>query len=166
MSHQTSSPDSWVSTKNSNDLKFAWTSKNLPLTNPDFFRMSLRVTKPGFTPRMRKPKLNSVNGKSGVTSTEEGKESEKQPPVNVVLFLWSEGNCSKRICSSWSNSQCCFYVEVLKRIRENVWRKRPDQWRNNTWLLHNDNGGHFLCFKWSIRKLTDYPSYVSFFINS
>ena len=32
-----------------------------------------------------------------------------------------------------------FYVEVLKRLRENVRRKRPDQWRNNTLLLHHDN---------------------------
>ena len=31
--------------------------------DPDFFRMSLRVTKPGFTPTTRKPKLNPVNGK-------------------------------------------------------------------------------------------------------
>ena len=38
---------------------------------------------------------------SGVTSTEEGKASEKQHQVNFDLFLWSEGNCSQRICSSW-----------------------------------------------------------------
>ena len=31
--------------------------------DPSFFRMSLRVTKPGFTPTTRKPKLNPVNGK-------------------------------------------------------------------------------------------------------
>jgi len=31
-----------------------------------------------------------------------------------------------------------FYVKVLKRLRENVRRKRPDQWRDNTWLLHHD----------------------------
>ena len=32
-----------------------------------------------------------------------------------------------------------FYVEVWIRLRENVRRKRPDQWRKNTWLLHHDN---------------------------
>jgi len=50
-------------TKNNNDLKFAWTSKKMLLTSPAFFRMSLRVTKPGFTPKTRKPKFNPVNGK-------------------------------------------------------------------------------------------------------
>jgi len=33
------------------------------------------------------PKLNRVNGKSGVTLTEEGKASEKHHQVNVDLFL-------------------------------------------------------------------------------
>ena len=32
-----------------------------------------------------------------------------------------------------------FYVKVLRRLWENVGRKRPDQWQNNTWLLHHDN---------------------------
>ena len=31
--------------------------------DPAFFRMSLRVMKPGFTPTTRKPKFNPVNGK-------------------------------------------------------------------------------------------------------
>ena len=56
-------PDSWASTKNSDDLTFAWTSKKMPLTPPAFFRMSLRVTKPGFTPTTWKPKLNPGNWK-------------------------------------------------------------------------------------------------------
>jgi transposase len=31
-----------------------------------------------------------------------------------------------------------FYVEVLKRLREAVRRKRAEKWRNG-WLLHHDN---------------------------
>ena len=31
-----------------------------------------------------------------------------------------------------------FYVEVLKRLRKAVTRKRPEKWRNG-WLLHDDN---------------------------
>jgi len=30
-------------------------------------------------------------------------------------------------------------TEDLKRLWENVRRKWPDQWQNNTWLLHHDN---------------------------
>ena len=32
-----------------------------------------------------------------------------------------------------------FYLNVLKRLREAVRRKRPEAWTNNTWMLHHDN---------------------------
>ena len=32
-----------------------------------------------------------------------------------------------------------FYCEVLRRLRENVRRKRPEMWKNGNWLLHHDN---------------------------
>ncbi|CAK9799629.1 Mariner Mos1 transposase [Anthophora quadrimaculata] len=32
-----------------------------------------------------------------------------------------------------------YYVSVLKRLRENVRRKRSELWRNNSWFLHHDN---------------------------
>jgi hypothetical protein len=30
------------------------------------------------------------------------------------------------------------HCDVLRRSRENVWQNRPEHWRNN-WLLHHDN---------------------------
>ena len=84
---------------------------------------------------------NSIQSieKPVVTSTEEGKASEKQRKVNVDLFLWSEGNCYKEIVPPGQTVDAAFYVEVLESLRENVRRKRPDQWRNNTRLLEHDN---------------------------
>jgi hypothetical protein len=32
-----------------------------------------------------------------------------------------------------------YCLEVLKRLREQVRRKRPERWRNQDWLLHHDN---------------------------
>lgn len=32
-----------------------------------------------------------------------------------------------------------FYLEVMKRLRESIRKKRPEAWRNKTWLLHHDN---------------------------
>ena len=31
-----------------------------------------------------------------------------------------------------------FYLEVLRRLRENVRRKRPESWRSGDWFLHHD----------------------------
>ena len=32
-----------------------------------------------------------------------------------------------------------FYLWVLKRVRERVWRTRPELWRTGEWLIHHDN---------------------------
>jgi histone-lysine N-methyltransferase SETMAR len=32
-----------------------------------------------------------------------------------------------------------FYCEVLRRLRENIRRKRSDPWRAKNWILHDDN---------------------------
>ena len=32
-----------------------------------------------------------------------------------------------------------YYLEVLKRLREKVSRKRPELLANNSWILHHDN---------------------------
>ncbi|CAK9833043.1 Mariner Mos1 transposase [Anthophora retusa] len=32
-----------------------------------------------------------------------------------------------------------YYLSVMRRLRENIRRKRPDVWKNNSWILHHDN---------------------------
>ena len=32
-----------------------------------------------------------------------------------------------------------YYLEVLKKLREKVRRKRPEIFANNSWILHHDN---------------------------
>jgi hypothetical protein len=32
-----------------------------------------------------------------------------------------------------------YYCDVLRRLRENVRRLRPELWRQKNWLLHHDN---------------------------
>ena len=115
MSHQSSCPDSWVSTKNSNDLTFAWTSKKMPLTTPAFFRMSLRVTKPG-SPRPKKARQVRSNIKS-----------------MLIWFFDQKGIVHREFVPSGQTVNAAFCIEVLKHLGENVRRKRPDQWRKNTW---------------------------------
>ena len=65
--------------------------------------------------------------KSGLTSAEEGKASEKQHQVNVDCFFDQKGTVHKEFVRPGQTVNAVFYVEVLKRLRENVRRKRPDQ---------------------------------------
>ena len=46
--------------------------------------------------------------------------------------------CSLWICTYWTVNQV-YYLEVLKRLREKVRRKRPELFANNSWILHHDN---------------------------
>ena len=32
-----------------------------------------------------------------------------------------------------------YYLQVQRRLRESIRKKRPDLWKNNSWLLHHDN---------------------------
>jgi hypothetical protein len=32
-----------------------------------------------------------------------------------------------------------FYCDVLRQLRESLRRRRPELWREQTWLLHHDN---------------------------
>jgi len=57
----------------------------------------------------------------------------------LICFFDQKGIVHKEFVPPSQTVNAAFYVEVLKRRRENVRRKRPDQWQNNTWLLHHDN---------------------------
>ena len=58
----------------------------------------------------------------------------------LICFFDEKGIVHKGFVPPGQTVNAALYVEGLKRLRENVRMKRPDQWRNNTWLLHHDNG--------------------------
>ena len=57
----------------------------------------------------------------------------------LICFFDQKGIVHKEFVPPGQTVNATFYVKVLKHLRENVRRKWPDQWRNNTWLLHHDN---------------------------
>ena len=57
----------------------------------------------------------------------------------LICFFDQKGIVHKECVPPGQTVIAAFYVDILKRLRENAQRKRPDQWRNNTWLLHHDN---------------------------
>ena len=57
----------------------------------------------------------------------------------LICFSDQKGIVLKEFVPTGQRVNAAYYVEVLKPLWENVRRKRPDQWRNNTLLLHRDN---------------------------
>jgi transposase len=40
-----------------------------------------------------------------------------------------------------------FYCDVLRHLRENMQRKRPELWSKHNWLLHHDNASAYMSLK-------------------
>jgi len=75
------------------------------------------------------------------TTSPRPKKAQFQSNVKLMLIccLEIEGIVQKEFVppgQAANGKLCC---EVLRRLRENIRRKRPDRWRNNSWALHHYN---------------------------
>ena len=73
----------------------------------------------------------------------------------LICFFDQKGIVHKEFVPLGQTVNAAFYIEVLRRLRENVRRTRPDQWQNKTWLLHHDNAPAHAALL-TQRFLTDY----------
>jgi len=85
-------------------------------------------------------KIQSSQWKSpGSTRPKKARQVRSNIKTMLISFFDQKGIVHKEFVPPGQTVNAAFYVAVLKRLRENVRRKRPDQWQNNTWLLHHDN---------------------------
>jgi histone-lysine N-methyltransferase SETMAR len=54
----------------------------------------------------------------------------------LVIFFDCEGTVHQEFVPPGQTVNQYYYLDVLKRLREQVRRKRPERWRNQDWLLH------------------------------
>jgi hypothetical protein len=59
--------------------------------------------------------------------------------VMLTVFLDIEGVVHHEFLRQGQTANCWYYREVLKRVRENVRRRRSQLWRTNSWFLHHDS---------------------------
>jgi len=57
----------------------------------------------------------------------------------IITFFDIKGIVHKEFVPTGQTVNSGFYCEVLRRLRENLRRHRPQFWRERTWLLHHDN---------------------------
>jgi len=72
------------------------------------------------------------------TLAEKARMSRSQVKTMLVCFSDHKGIVQYEFIARGKavNQQC--YLEVLTRLRESVWRKRPGLWPDK-WILHHDN---------------------------
>jgi hypothetical protein len=72
--------------------------------------------------------------------TKKGMVGQVERESHVDDFLFDiEGVVHHKFLRQGQTVNRWYYLKVLKRLRENVRRKRPQLWRNNSWFLHHDN---------------------------
>jgi hypothetical protein len=61
-------------------------------------------------------------------------------PRAQPLKMWKQfGGLCMRIVGEQLRRLLQFYCSVLRRLREDIRRKRPELWHAGNWLLHDDN---------------------------
>ena len=59
--------------------------------------------------------------------------------VLLTVFFDAGGVVHHEYLSEGSTVNQTFYIEVLKRLRDAIRRKRPKLWRSGDWFFHRDN---------------------------
>jgi hypothetical protein len=57
----------------------------------------------------------------------------------LIIFSDIRGILHRQCVPTGQTVNWKFYCEVLRQLRENVNRERPEMWKNGNWLLHHDN---------------------------
>jgi hypothetical protein len=78
------------------------------------------------------------------TKTEKGAASQIKHESHVDGFFDIEGVVHYEFLHQGQTGNHWHYLEVLQHLRENVRRRTPQLWRNNSWFLHHDEPAHEL----------------------
>ena len=65
--------------------------------------------------------------------------SEKYPTCVYIIFVDCEDVAHYEFALRGQTIKKEYYVEILKRLRDAVRRKRPHFWSSGDWFLHHDN---------------------------
>ena len=65
----------------------------------------------------------------------------------LICFFVQEGIVHREFVPPGMTVNADFYCDVLRRLRENVRRKRPQKWRNQNLIIHHDNAPAHRSFK-------------------
>ena len=75
------------------------------------------------------------------TSPRPKKARQVRPKIKVLLtvFFDASGVVHHEYLPEGSTLNQTYYIEVLKRLRDAIRRKRPELWRSGDWFFHHDN---------------------------
>jgi hypothetical protein len=103
--------------------------------------------KVGFTVMIQTQSNNRRSGRAHNHQEQERRSRSGVQQRACSLFFRREGDCSCEFVPPNTTVNSDFYCDVLRHLRENVRRKRPELWCNHNWLLHHDNAPAHMSLK-------------------
>ena len=76
---------------------------------------------------------------TGSVDLKKGRRLRSKTKVMLLAFFDSEGIVHHEYAPNGQTIKKEFYLEILRRLRESVRRKRPEKWWDGDWILHHDN---------------------------
>ena len=67
------------------------------------------------------------------------KFNPKSRCCSQLFFFYASGVVHHEYLPEGSTVNQTYYIEVLKRLRDAIRRKRPELWRSGDWFFHHDN---------------------------
>ncbi|CAK9818191.1 Mariner Mos1 transposase [Anthophora quadrimaculata] len=67
------------------------------------------------------------------------RQSRSKIKVMLTVFFDYHGVVYSEFLPDGQTVNKEYYLSVMRRLRENIRRKRLDLWKNNSWILHHDN---------------------------
>ena len=84
---------------------------------------------------------------SWVSKTQKSTYAKKQIEHDALCFFDQEWIVHREFVPPGMTVSADFYCDVLRRLLENVRRKRPQKWRNKNLIIHHDNAPAHRSFK-------------------
>jgi len=93
-------------------------------------------------------KLQSSQWKSpGSPRPKKARMQKSKLKTMLIFFFDQEGIVHQEFVPPGMTVNADFYCDVLRRLRENVQRKRPQKWQNQYLIIHHDNAPAHRSFK-------------------
>jgi hypothetical protein len=71
---------------------------------------------------------------------------ESKDKSMLIIFFNIKGIVQKEFVMADQTVDFAYCCDVLRRLRENLRRLRPEIWGQNNWLLHHNNAPHYTSF--------------------
>jgi len=107
-----------------------------------FWAVSSQVMKHGSTNTTLKRSGEVHNGTLPIPHDQKFPSVEIKSQNNVADFFDIRGIIKFEFVPTGQTVNQVYYLEVLERLRENVRRKRPEIFANNSWILHHNAPAH------------------------